>query len=427
MTRKTFPIPPGHEAVRDSEGRATGEVRPCSAATEFTYRKKPVSIEAWRLGSEQPRPAWAKWDFGNGHDYAVVCTLEGEMRGERGDWLIRGVKGELYFCKPDIFALTYERPDGVAQGAVSPGVIERMVTDAWDQARAEAIEECARVCDKHARWAEDKIAEPPESPTSQTFAATSLAANDCAEMIRAIAAQPPAAPVETEEKLVSELADVAEAHFLPTVKAMREALLAAREAIWSGGDTIRAITAIDAALACPSNARTAPESCQNCINEDDCASVDICRAVEEVTTPQPSSAVTEGAEEAIRDWWYSDRRQPMTSKEAAKSLIWYLAKCGFKIVREPQAGEWINEPLRNWTASTNEPQTVLTRKQLADVLDSPTVFAIADTIRNPKSGKSLSELWADILWPRLALSRPEHRAPSASSPAVAAPSQRPRE
>jgi hypothetical protein len=70
----------------------------------------------------------------------------------------------------------------------------------------------------------------------------------------------------------------------------------------------------------------------------------------------PSSAVTEGAEEAIRDWWYSDRRQPMTSKEAAKSLIWYLAKCGFKIVREPQAGEWINEPLRNWTASTNEPQ-----------------------------------------------------------------------
>jgi hypothetical protein len=46
----------------------------------------------------------------------------------------------------------------------------------------------------------------------------------------------------------------------------------------------------------------------------------------------------------------------MTSKEAAKSLIWYLAKCGFKIVREPQAGEWINEPLRNWTASTNEPQ-----------------------------------------------------------------------
>ena len=49
------------------------------------------------------------------------------------------------------------------------------------------------------------------------------------------------------------------------------------------------------------------------------------------------SAATAGAEEAIRDWWYSDRRQPMTSKEAAKSLIWYLAKCGMKIIRdEPQ-------------------------------------------------------------------------------------------
>jgi hypothetical protein len=41
-----------------------------------------------------------------------------------------------------------------------------------------------------------------------------------------------------------------------------------------------------------------------------------------------------GAEEAIRDWWYSDRRQTMTSKEAAQSLIWYLAKCDLHIVRK---------------------------------------------------------------------------------------------
>lgn len=107
---------------------------------------------------------------------------------------------------------------------------------------------------------------------------------EAAEEIAALAAQPPAAPVETEEALVDELADVAESHFLPTIKAMREALLVAREAIWSGGDTIRAVTAIDAALAHPcSPARTAPESCPHCINEDDCASVDICRAVEEVS------------------------------------------------------------------------------------------------------------------------------------------------
>ena len=41
--------------------------------------------------------------------FAGVCrTLEGTMTGKLGDWLIRGVKGELYPCKPDIFHATYE-------------------------------------------------------------------------------------------------------------------------------------------------------------------------------------------------------------------------------------------------------------------------------------------------------------------------------
>lgn len=38
----------------------------------------------------------------------IIRTLEGDMRGDPGDWLIRGVKGEIYPCKPDIFAATYE-------------------------------------------------------------------------------------------------------------------------------------------------------------------------------------------------------------------------------------------------------------------------------------------------------------------------------
>lgn len=38
----------------------------------------------------------------------VIHTLEGDMRAEPGDWLIQGVSGELYPCKPDIFAKTYE-------------------------------------------------------------------------------------------------------------------------------------------------------------------------------------------------------------------------------------------------------------------------------------------------------------------------------
>lgn len=38
----------------------------------------------------------------------VIPTLEGDMEASEGDWIIRGVKGELYPCKPDIFAATYE-------------------------------------------------------------------------------------------------------------------------------------------------------------------------------------------------------------------------------------------------------------------------------------------------------------------------------
>jgi len=40
---------------------------------------------------------------------AIISTLEGTMVASYGDWIIRGVKGELYPCKPDIFEVTYER------------------------------------------------------------------------------------------------------------------------------------------------------------------------------------------------------------------------------------------------------------------------------------------------------------------------------
>lgn len=39
---------------------------------------------------------------------AIISTLEGTMVASSGDWIIRGVKNELYPCKPDIFAATYE-------------------------------------------------------------------------------------------------------------------------------------------------------------------------------------------------------------------------------------------------------------------------------------------------------------------------------
>lgn len=41
----------------------------------------------------------------------LIKTLEGEMMADPGDWIIKGIKGELYPCKPDIFAATYEPVD----------------------------------------------------------------------------------------------------------------------------------------------------------------------------------------------------------------------------------------------------------------------------------------------------------------------------
>lgn len=41
-------------------------------------------------------------------EHLLIGTLEGIMRAEKGDWIIRGIKGEIYPCKPDIFAATYE-------------------------------------------------------------------------------------------------------------------------------------------------------------------------------------------------------------------------------------------------------------------------------------------------------------------------------
>lgn len=81
------------------------------------YRKKPVVIEAFQFtgGSniESAVPLWfvdavlARTIF-TLEDCIIIKTLEGDMRGEVGDWIIRGVKHEIYPCKPDVFAATYE-------------------------------------------------------------------------------------------------------------------------------------------------------------------------------------------------------------------------------------------------------------------------------------------------------------------------------
>lgn len=85
------------------------------------YRKKPVIIEAvqWTgkntyeildFGFTGPAPSWGD-DFrvNNKNATVEILTLEGKMIGNVGDWVIRGVKGEFYPCKPEIFEATYEK------------------------------------------------------------------------------------------------------------------------------------------------------------------------------------------------------------------------------------------------------------------------------------------------------------------------------
>jgi hypothetical protein len=89
------------------------------------FRKKPVVIDAWDTHQlmidakgnwkaiPQPiRDAYEKGDVLFAIDCIYIKTLEGDHRAEPSDKMIMGVKGELYPCKPDIFAATYEVVNG---------------------------------------------------------------------------------------------------------------------------------------------------------------------------------------------------------------------------------------------------------------------------------------------------------------------------
>ena len=85
------------------------------------FRKKPVVIEAMQFKGHDPLHvdevmAFDDWMVANQGDrkcrYAgntvVIPTLEGDMTADPGDWIIRGITGELYPVKPDVFQQSYE-------------------------------------------------------------------------------------------------------------------------------------------------------------------------------------------------------------------------------------------------------------------------------------------------------------------------------
>lgn len=88
------------------------------------FRKKPVVIEAMQfigpdIANMDYLLSFDEWVEANQGDRKcrykgssmIIPTLEGEMTADPGDWIIKGVKGELYPCKTDIFEATYEPAD----------------------------------------------------------------------------------------------------------------------------------------------------------------------------------------------------------------------------------------------------------------------------------------------------------------------------
>mgnify|MGYP003639693943 CR=1 FL=1 len=81
------------------------------------FRKKPVVIDAWLW--DETKTTFSKigcksMSFGSHTSYPDLMnnlrieTLEGTMSADKGDYIIKGIKGEFYPCKPDIFNLTYD-------------------------------------------------------------------------------------------------------------------------------------------------------------------------------------------------------------------------------------------------------------------------------------------------------------------------------
>lgn len=81
------------------------------------YRKRPVIVEAFRYyASEKPdwfTDALITMDIIDYQTHCEIRTLEGTMRGEIGDYIIKGIAGEIYPCKPDIFEASYEEVENI--------------------------------------------------------------------------------------------------------------------------------------------------------------------------------------------------------------------------------------------------------------------------------------------------------------------------
>ena len=107
-----------------------------------TYRKKPVVIEAYQFNNRVTNtpPTWMRdavtldqitiiFTGSPNPSHMDIETLEGTMRANIGDWIIKGLKGELYPCRDDIFQLTY---DPVSCPEPGEGLVEKVAGSVAD-------------------------------------------------------------------------------------------------------------------------------------------------------------------------------------------------------------------------------------------------------------------------------------------------------
>lgn len=108
------------------------------------YRKKPVVVDAWQWTGEdkQEAPDWVVDYIEStcqpfvvdkfGDVVMLIETMEGIMTADQGDYIIKGIQGEIYPCKPDIFEQTYEKVID-AQRLVNQPDYKTVLNDALEQ------------------------------------------------------------------------------------------------------------------------------------------------------------------------------------------------------------------------------------------------------------------------------------------------------
>lgn len=135
------------------------------------FRKKPVVIEAFQMTRERRGDIskWPNWlnvawnkehdtpgalqpvDFpeSDGADELEIVTLEGKLRVSFGDWIICGIAGEIYPCKPEIFAGTYLPVDAPHQGLPVAGYREQ------SDSRVEMVNDNKKIEERALRMLDD--------------------------------------------------------------------------------------------------------------------------------------------------------------------------------------------------------------------------------------------------------------------------------